>query len=249
MKRSPLVLAIAALVVLAGVAAVAGLGYLFFRGAPPAAVSLDPGSSQPGASIGGLPTGAASSLAPGGLEGTWTIDTSIGSFSDFSSSWVGYRVDETLAGNEANTAVGRTPDVTGTLELQGTQITSVEVTANLQNLQSDDDRRDGQLRRQAIQTEQFPEAAFRLTAPIELGALPTDGQAITATATGELTLHGVTKTVEVPIQARVSGVMVTVAGSIDILFDDYDIDQPTSFAVLSIEDHGVMEFQLHFRRG
>ena len=43
--------------------------------------------------------------------------------------------------------------------------------------------------------------------------------------------------------------MVTVAGSIEILFADYDIDQPTSFLVLSIEDHGIMEFQLHFRRG
>jgi hypothetical protein len=30
-------------------------------------------------------------------------------------------------------------------------------------------------------------------------------------------------------------------------FVDYDIDQPQSMIVLSIEDHGTMELQLHFR--
>ena len=72
---------------------------------------------------------------------------------------------------------------------------------------------------------------------------------ISATGTGELTLHGVTKTVDIPIEARLSGDVVTVTGSIDIVFADYGISQPTSFLVLSIEDHGTMELQLHFRRG
>jgi polyisoprenoid-binding protein YceI len=77
--------------------------------------------------------------------------------------------------------------------------------------------------------------------------VPADGQTITATATGELTLHGVTKTVQVPIEARLSGDVVTVVGSIGIAFADYSIEPPVSFAILSVEDHGTMEFQLHFR--
>jgi polyisoprenoid-binding protein YceI len=244
-KRPQLLIALAVLVVVAGAVGLYGLATLFLHPAP-AAVSLDPGSSQPVASVGALPSGAAASLS-GGLDGTWAVEPSIGSFSDFSSSWVGYRVDETLAGNRANTAVGRTPDVTGTLALSGTQITSVEITANLQTLQSDDDRRDGQLGRQGIETDQFPRATFKLTTPIELGFTPADGRTITATATGELTLHGVTKTVEVPIQAQVAGNVVTVAGSIEIQFADYGITPPSSFVVLSVEDHGTVEFQLHFR--
>ena len=249
-RRSPMVLIGAALAALLVVGALGGLAYLFLRGAPPPPVGLGsaaPGASQPATSIGTLPTGAAASLNPAGLDGTWTVDPSIGSFADFGSSWVGYRVDETLAGNRANTAVGRTPDVTGSLVLQGTSITSVEIAANLQTLQSDDDRRDGQLERQSIQTGEFPEATFRLITPIDLGTLPADGETVTATATGELTVHGVTRTVDIPIQARLSGDVVTVAGAIEIQFADYAIDQPTSFLVLSIEDHGTMEFQLHFR--
>jgi len=249
-RRSPLRLLLIAIVVAGGIAAAAGLGYLFLRAAPPAPVGA--GSQAPGSSAaatpGALPSGRTSTLGPNGLDGTWTIDQTIGSFSDFTDSFVGYRVDETFTNQKANTAVGRTPQVTGTLTLDGASITTVEVTADLTRLQSDDQRRDGQLRRQAIQTEQFPTATFKLTTPIELGTPPAAGETVTATAKGELTLHGTTNAVEVPIQATLSGDVVTVTGQIEILFADYGIEQPTSFIVLSIEDHGTMELQLHFRK-
>ena len=162
---------------------------------------------------------------------------------------MGYRVNETFTGNRANTAVGRTPTVSGSLTLDGASLTAVEVTADLTDLKSDDDRCDGRLRDQAIETDQFPIATFRLTTPIDLGSVPADGSTFPANATGELTLHGVTKTVTLPLEAKLSGDVVTVTGSLDIAFADYGIEQPTSFLVLSIEDHGVMELQLHFRRG
>lgn len=245
-RRSPLLLGGLALVAVATLAAAAGLAYLFLRPAAPAAVGSSPGASG-GATVAPQASGATGSLSPGGAPGTWTIDTSIGSFSDFSSSFVGYRVEETFANNRANTAVGRTPDVAGTLVLDGTTLASVEVTADLTTLKSDDERRDGQLRNQAIETGRYPEASFELTSPVDLAALPAGGGTVSATASGELTLHGVTRTVEVPITATISGDVVTVTGSIEIRFADYGIAQPRSFLVLSIEDHGIMEFQLHFR--
>jgi polyisoprenoid-binding protein YceI len=251
-RRSPLLLILAGLVLLGVIGGAAGLAYLFLRAAPPPAVGVataSPGASQPSSTTGALPTGAVGTIGPDGLDGTWTIDTTIGSFADFSSSFVGYRVNETFADNRANTAVGRTPTVSGTLVLNGTSITAVEVTADLTDLKSDDDRRDGRLREQAIETGQFPTATFRLTTAIDLGSVPADGSTFTANATGELTLHGVTRTVTLPIEARLAGDVVTVTGSIDIVFADYAIERPTSFLVLSIEDHGVMELQLHFRRG
>ena len=70
---------------------------------------------------------------------------------------------------------------------------------------------------------------------------------MTASATGDLTLHGVTKSVQVPVSATLSGGIVTVTGSIAIQFADYAIQAPNSFKVLSVDDHGVMELQLHFR--
>ena len=46
-----------------------------------------------------------------GIDGTWTVDTSIGTFDDFSSSWVGFRVSEVLNPGGEVDAVGRTPVV------------------------------------------------------------------------------------------------------------------------------------------
>ena len=259
LARSNVRLLVVAVLAVAAIGIGAGLWVLFVRGTPPppvGAATASPGASRavpasagPAATTGTADTTAPANTGAPGSADTWTVDASIGSFSDFSSSFVGYRVDETLAGNEANTAVGRTPGVTGTLALDGSTITRVEISADLTQLASDDSRRDGRLRDQAIETSRFPTATFRLTQPIDLGSVPADGATFDVTATGELTLHGVTRTVGIPLHAVVSGDVVTVTGSIEIAFADYAIEKPTSFLVLSIEDHGIMELQLHFRRG
>ncbi|HEY3336539.1 MAG TPA: YceI family protein [Candidatus Limnocylindrales bacterium] len=249
-------LALGALIVVVGGAA--GLWYLFFRPAGPAPVSL--GSTPvatPASSASASGTAQSSAAAPAaspatgattGIGGTWSVDPSIGSFGDFSSSFVGYRVQEELASVGATEAVGRTPDVSGSLTVDGTTITAAAFTADLTTLVSDESRRDGQLRNQALETSRFPTATFTLTQPVDLASIPAEGQAVDVTATGDLSLHGVTNTVQVPMQAKLEHGVVTVVGTLPIVFADYDIQKPTSFVVLSVDDHGVMEFQLHFAK-
>lgn len=234
---------LAILAVLVVVGAGAGAWYLFFRPTGPAPVVL--ASASPGAS-----TSIAGGAAPGadGIGGTWAVDPSVGSFSDFSGSFVGYRVQETLASIGATEAVGRTPDVTGTVTIDGTVITAADLTADLTTLESDDPRRDGQLSRQALQTLQFPSASFTLTSPVELGTAPAEGATIDVSATGELTLHGVTRTVTIPLQARVGGDVVTVTGSLEIAFADFEIDKPQAMILLSVQDAGTLELQLQLTR-
>jgi polyisoprenoid-binding protein YceI len=245
---------LAAIVVALLGAGAAGFSYLFLREQAPAAVGLATASpsAAPSADAGATATASSgaggSSTTTGGLDGTWNVDPSIGSFSDFSGSFVGYRVEEELANVGAATAVGRTPDVTGSVTLSGTTITAVDLTADLSTLQSDKSQRDGQLKRQALETSTYPTATFKLTQPIELGSVPADGQVVHATATGDLTIHGQTKSVQIPVEARLSGNVVTVTGSIEIVFADYGVRQPTSFLVLSIADHGTMEFQLQLTK-
>ena len=232
-----------------------GIWYLFLRpsGPPPVSISNVPIASASGAaSTPGAASPASGSPASGGstgsLDGTWKVDQTLGSFSDFSDSFVGYRVQEQLASIGANTAVGRTPNVTGSITLQGTAVSAGSFAADLTTLASDDSRRDGQLRGQGIQTAQFPNATFTLTQPIALGEVPADGQSVQATATGDFTLHGVMKSVQIPVQARRSGNVIAVTGSLPIVFADYGIEKPSSFVVLSIDDHGTMEFQLLFTK-
>jgi len=240
-------------VLVAAVAAGAfGTWYLFGRSAPdevslatPSASALigTPTTTDAAGSPGASPTAGGGTT--GDVTGTWAVDPAVGSFADFSGSFVGYRVQEELATIGGTTAVGRTPDVTGTLTVEGNGLVEAEFTVDLTTLESDDSRRDGQLRRQALETEQFPTARFRLTGPVDLGELAT-GTTIEVTVPGDLTLHGVTRAVEIPMQARLADGVVTVVGSLPIAFADYEIDAPRAGIVLSVDDNGVMEFQLHF---
>jgi len=242
-RRPARTIAIAAAIVFVVIAlggAAYGIWYLFLQPSGPAAVA--------DATLAPVPSAAAAKALSGGTDGTWQVDTSIGSFADSTGSFVGYRVQEELASIGANTAVGRTPNVTGTLTISGTKVTDAEITADLTALQSNDQRRDGQLDRQGIQTGTYPTATFKLTSPIEVGSVPADGQEINATATGQLTLHGVTKDVQIALKARLSGSVIQVTGSLPIAFSDYGIEKPNSFAVLSIADQGTMELQLFFTK-
>ena len=255
---SPVRIAVAAVVLAILAAGAFGLWYVFLRPSGPAAVAdtnlVVPSAPATSASAGGASasSGAAagSSSAPlsGGVDGTWNVDTSLGSFSDFTDSFVGYRVQEQLANIGGNTAVGRTPDVSGSLTIAGTQVTAVTIEANLTTLKSDDNRRDGQLSRQGLETSTYPTGAFALTTPIDLGSVPADGAEIDVTASGQLTLHGQKQDVQIPLKAKLSGNTIVVSGSLEIAFADYGIAKPNSFAVLSIADTGTLELHLLFTK-
>ena len=138
--------------------------------------------------------------------------------------------------------------MTGSLTIAGSQVSAVTIEADLTALTSDDPNRDRQLGNQGIQTGQFPTATFKLTSPLDLGSVPADGKPVSVTAKGDLTLHGVTKSVEIPLKATLNGSIIVVRGSLPITFADYGIDKPNSFKVLSIDDHGTMELQLFFTK-
>jgi hypothetical protein len=93
-----------------------------------------------------------------------------------------------------------------------------------------------------------PPAAFRLSEPVQLPAGLSDGERATASATGELTIHGVTNEVSVELQAELQGDAAVVVGSVPVALADYGIEPPTGFTVLSISDDGTFEFQLFFSK-
>jgi polyisoprenoid-binding protein YceI len=241
------VLALLAVAAVVAIAAAAGIWYLFFRPAGPAPVSL--GTLPPASALAESSAGTGGGTEPGAIDGTWTVDTSIGSLDDGSGTFVGYRVQEQLATIGATEAVGRTTSVTGTMSIDGTSVIDAELTADLTTLRSDESNRDRQLSRQALETGRYPTATFTLTQPIDLGSSPSEGVVVDATATGDLTLHGVTRSVNVPLQARIDGDVITVAGSLPITFADWSIEAPRAMVVLSVADQGTMELQLHFTRG
>lgn len=176
-----------------------------------------------------------------GLAGAWTVSSSGETF-------VGYRVNEELARVGFATAVGRTSGVIAEVMLSETQLESATIEADMTQLASDSNMRDGQLRNQGIETSRFPTATFVVTEAMDLPAGLESGDAVDVTLKGDLTLHGVTKAVEIPGQAQYVDGNLVVIGSLPILFADYDIEKPNGASVLSIEDNGIMEFQLILAR-
>jgi polyisoprenoid-binding protein YceI len=141
--------------------------------------------------------------------------------------------------------VGRTNAITGTMTLDGATITDASFTVDMTTVTSDESRRDEQFNGRIMETSVYSTATFTLTEPIDLGTLPDANTDVTATATGELALHGVTKTVTFDIQGRYTGSQVEIAGSIPITFADWDISNP-SFGPVTTEDHGILEFSIVF---
>jgi polyisoprenoid-binding protein YceI len=177
------------------------------------------------------------------LDGTYTVQPGD------PESFVGYRVTEQFAAALVeSTATGRTSDVQGSFTIQGTVADNVDVTANLLTLKSDREMRDNRIKTLGLESEQFPESKFVLNEPIDFETVPEPGETVRARAVGDFTLHGVTKRVTIPVEARWDGRDVQVVGHLPVVFADYDMDAPNIAGFVSVKDEGEMEFQIFFRK-
>ena len=161
--------------------------------------------------------------------------------------YVGYRITEVFAGDVIHkTAVGRTPAVDGTLKIVGNELTATAVTADMQQLASDRGTRDNYIHTHAIESDKFPHSEFKLTKPLTLPAPLRKGVLQRLTATGSLTLHGVTHTIAVPLEARWDGATIEIdASDIPIVLADYKISAPDT-GVTTVDNHGYLELSLRF---
>lgn len=182
------------------------------------------------------------------VAGAWTVDTTIGDF-DFeqaTGSFAGFRVDEELTIGEV-TAVGRTGEVSGFIQLGAGGLEAAEITVDMSAIESDRPLRDGRTR-QALGTDQFPTATFVLTEPVALPADAADGAAFSLEAAGELTVKGVANPAVFALDAQLVDDVIVVVGSTEVTFADYGVQAPSAPIVISVEDHGIIEFQLLFTR-
>jgi polyisoprenoid-binding protein YceI len=239
MPRRRLLLTALLLLLLGGAGGAVGVWYFFFNGEPPAAASIDQAA---GSVASGDPAGS-----PASLDGTWTVDTSIGSFADFSNSWAGFRVNEVLDNIGDATAIGRTPVVGGSLTLTGQTLSAANIEVDLTTITSDRPRRDPAIQ-QTLETGSYPTATFGLTEPVELPSAPADGVTYTLTATGDLTIHGITRAADFALEARLVNGVLVVVGSTPFTFSDYGMSPPRAPIVLSVADHGTIELQLFFTK-
>ena len=206
------------------------------------AIDIVQGSGVPGTDATG--DTATGSTDGAGTPGTVGADGVTGTWAPAADSELCYRVKESINGFDTE-GVGCSNSITGSLVIDGTVVSSADFTVDMTTFSSDESRRDGQFNGRIMEVSQFPTGTFVLTGPLDFGAIPADGETITVTATGELTLHGVTNTVTFELSAAFGNGRIGVFGNIPVTFADYDITNP-SFGTISTEDHGLLEFVLAF---
>lgn len=172
---------------------------------------------------------------PPTADGTWAATTA---------STLRYRVVESINGFDTE-GVGETNQITGALTIAGTTATTADFVVDMTTFASNEGNRDRQFNGRIMSVDQFPTSSFVLTSPIEFGAIPVPGETVTATATGDLTLRGVTNSVTFDLTATLDNDRIGVLGNIPVVFADYSIPNP-SFGTISTEDNGLLEFVLVF---
>ena len=206
--------------------------------------SSAPTTTKPGTAA---PTPSTAGEAPGGnaIEGTYKVGAG---------SAAGYRVRELFVGGIAKVdAVGRSEGVSGTVVLGRNgpklQLQSVSTTVDMTKLVSDESRRDGRMRTSGIETEKFPTATFVSTGSVDLDAESESGKPIKTTVAGKLTLHGVTRDVQVAVDAQLRSATLEIVGRLAINMKDYAIEPPEVADFVKADDDGSLEFKLVLKKG
>ncbi len=178
--------------------------------------------------------GSASTEGRVGLDGTWTVAEG---------SEAGYRVIEDVGEILDFEAAGRTGKVTGSLEIVGSTIASASFEVDVASIRSDDGRRDTRFRDRIMNASEFPTATLTMTAPVELGSVPAEGEPVSVIVSAELTLRGTANPVTFPVNAQLSSGQIEIVGAIDVLFSDYGITNPSN-PLVEVRDEGQVEVQL-----
>ncbi|NDH11055.1 MAG: YceI family protein [Actinobacteria bacterium] len=232
---------------------IAAVWWLFFWGDTPEAVDVDAANTQLDVDL-AVAADDAPAAAPdpfdGDINATWVVDDEIGEF-DFetaSGSFAGFRVDEELTIGEV-VAVGRTGGVSGTVTIEEGRLIGTDITVDMGSITSNDARREFPIRR-AVMADEFPTATFVLTTPVDLPVGLADSETVTIEATGELTVAGTTNEATFTIDALVrdDGFGV-ITGSTTITWEDFGVTPPSAPIVVSIDESGIVEFQLIVAKG
>ena len=205
----------------------------------PEALTLEPSTS----------TIAPESSTTIAVESTTTIapaSTIDGEWKVVAESIVGYRVKETIVGQKTE-GVGRTSEIIGSLTIVDEQVTAAEFTVDMTTLKSDSTRRDRQVNTRILDTVNFPTATFTLKEPITLTPEALAGSDFSVDTTGTLTLRGVTKDIDLTLIARLVDDVIEVNGSIQIVFTDWSIPDPSISSIIVV-DRGLLEFLVRFKR-
>jgi polyisoprenoid-binding protein YceI len=244
-----------ALVVLAPLLLVAGFGlYLLgLAGDLPGQVEPTPSSAgitpfaelagSESATIESTPAATASLATPGAGDSAYVIvgDQSI----------VRYIVREKLAGVAVDSdAVGETNAITGqiTVDSAGNPVPGLSFQVDLRLLQSDKVRRDNDVKKLFLETDKFPMATFVFRQVTDLSGPLRDGAMVHGSVTGDLTAHGVTRSVTWDTTVEQHADTLTGHATTSFPFADFGMSVPNIYGMVSARDPITLEVAFTAKR-
>ena len=208
----------------------------FIEGPPPAKLSLPTTTTSVGSTAN---TSTTVSATPASFAGTWNIGAG---------SIVGYRVSEVLVG-QSTTAVGRTTKVWGSAVVSGTTVTAGTFTVDMATVKSDQPQRNAQFDGRIMDDSQYPTATLTLINPLDFGGAPSTGVVTQHEATGDLTMHGVTKSVTFTVSTERTSTGIYLLADIPIKFSQWNIANPSVGGIVTTANNGTLETLLIFTKG
>jgi polyisoprenoid-binding protein YceI len=147
--------------------------------------------------------------------------------------------EQFLSRDLPNTAVGKTKKVEGDFQLKEGEtftITGMNITVDLKSLTSDEDRRDNAIRERWLESNTYPTATFKAKDVKVLSGSYTEGNTVTFSVKGDMTIHNVTRPETFKVTGQRNGDTITGTATTHILMKNYKIETPNIAGFLTVKD-------------
>lgn len=222
-KRKSIIIIVGAVVVLLALFALATAIYPLLNSPGVKTEQLDASDAQP---------------ATTEIDGEWRVV--YGDKPNFSS--VGFTFEEILPGEQQVTS-GSTNALEGNATIKNETLEAGRVVVDMEQVATDQEKRDINVRSKIFNTNEYPEAVFEVTEPVSLHDVDADANVSEIQVPGELTIKGVTKDVNPTFKVVRSGDQLILSTIININRTDYGVETP-DFVAARIAENGEVNVLL-----
>ncbi|HYI26055.1 MAG TPA: YceI family protein, partial [Thermomicrobiales bacterium] len=115
---------------------------------------------------------------------------------------------------------------------------------DMRTMETDESRRDNYLRDNTLESDTYPFAIFVVASVEGVDGPVVEGEPTVLQLTGDLTIHGVTKTVTWDAEVIREAESLTGTATYTFLIADFDMEKPIVGPVVSIEDEITLSIDI-----
>lgn len=155
---------------------------------------------------------------------------------------VGFTFFEILPSDRRETS-GSTQAVEGYATIEEGTLKAGEITVDMAEVSTDNERRDINVRTKILNTNQYPTATFSVTEPADVSRVPGDGTPGKVTLDGEMEIRGETRPLSHEFDVLRDGDRLILSGDVLIDRHEYGVESP-DFVAAKIDDTGELNIRI-----